>query len=131
MRERTSADRHREVLRADLDRFEDGRGLWSSSEPETAAGERLRADVRAAVAGALTDKQREVVEACFFEGLSQGEVARRLGIAQQVVQKRLYGAPRGGRLVGGAMQRLRTALAPLAPLAPLTPPAPTAPGVPS
>jgi len=72
--------------------------------------EALRDAVRAAVAGALTNKQREVVEAHFFEGLSQGEIARRLGVAQQVVQKRLYGALRGGRLVGGAMARLREAL---------------------
>lgn len=111
MRERIRAERRREVLRADLDRFEEGRGLWDRDVVETAAGDGLRDAVRAAVATALTDKQREVVEACFFEGLSQCEVARRLGIAQQVVQKRLYGAPRGGRLVGGAMQRLRAALA--------------------
>jgi DNA-directed RNA polymerase specialized sigma24 family protein len=115
MRERTRAERRREVLRADLDRFEDGRGLWARVEEESAAGEQRCSAVRAAVAAALTDKQREVVEACFFEGLSQGEVARRLGIAQQVVQKRLYGAPRDGRLVGGAMQRLRAALAAFAP----------------
>ena len=66
--------------------------------------------VRDAVATSLTDKQREVVEAYFFEGLSQGDIARRLGITQQVVQKRLFGAPRGGRLIGGAMHRLRQAL---------------------
>jgi DNA-directed RNA polymerase specialized sigma24 family protein len=115
MSERSRAERRREVLRADLDRFEQGQALWGDREGETAAGETLRDAVRAAVAAALTDKQREVVEACFFEGLSQGEVARRLGIAQQVVQKRLYGAPRGGRLVGGAMARLREALAGFAP----------------
>jgi DNA-directed RNA polymerase specialized sigma24 family protein len=115
MPERIRAERHREVLRADFDRFEDGRGLWGGGEGDAAAGDGLRDAVRAAVATALTSKQREVVEACFFEGLSQGEVARRLGIAQQVVQKRLYGAPRDGRLVGGAMARLREALAAFAP----------------
>ena len=102
------------MLSADLDRFDATRTLWGADE----AAERsdaLRDAVRAAVATALTDKQREVVEACFFEGLSQGEIARRLGVAQQVVQKRLYGAPRGGRLVGGAMARLREALAGLGP----------------
>ena len=115
MSERSRAERHREVLRADLDRFEHGQALWGGREGETAAGERRGEAVRAAVVSALTDKQREVVEACFFEGLSHGEVARKLGIAQQVVQKRLYGAPRGGRLVGGAMQRLRAALSDLRP----------------
>ena len=103
------------MLRADLDRFEEGRGLWAGGADESAAADRLSAAVRAAVTAALTDKQREVVEACFFEGLSQGEAARRLGIAQQVVQKRLYGASRGGKLVGGAVQRLRVALAGFAP----------------
>ena len=47
----------------------------------------------------------------FFEGLSQSEIARRLGVSQQVVQKRLYGAKRGGVIVGGAVAKLREALA--------------------
>lgn len=70
--------------------------------------------VRGAVAAALTGKQRQVVEMYFFEGLSQGEIGRQLGVTQQVVQKRLFGTPRGGRLVGGAISRLRAALKPLA-----------------
>ena len=109
MRPRRMRER-REVLSADLDRYDATRSLWSPDEAPTERDD-LRDAVRAAVATALTDKQREVVEACFFEGLSQGEIARRLGIAQQVVQKRLFGAPRGGRLVGGAISRLREALA--------------------
>jgi DNA-directed RNA polymerase specialized sigma24 family protein len=107
---RRPSDRHRLVLSADLDRLDHGRGLWADGG---GARDALDDAVRAAVAAALTDKQREVVEAHFFEGLSQGEIARRLGVTQQVVQKRLYGAPRGGRLVGGAIHRLRDALAPL------------------
>src|SRR4051812_39058728 len=105
------ANRHRLVEPADLDRLSHERGLWADSAPSPR--DDLARAVRAAVASALTDKQREVVEAHFFEGLSQGEIARRLGITQQVVQKRLFGAPRGGRLVGGAIHRLRDALAPL------------------
>src|SRR5262249_26965244 len=100
-------------------RLDTTRALWSrgpeGGDPQTPPREALCDAVREAVATALTDKQREVVEACFFEGLSQGEIARRLGVTQQVVQKRLYGAPRGGGRVGGAMARLRQALAPLAP----------------
>lgn len=68
--------------------------------------------MREAVATALTDKQREVIEAHFFEGLSQGEIARRLGVSQQVVQKAIHGAARGGKTVGGALRKLREALAP-------------------
>ncbi len=99
----------REVLSGDLDRFDARRSLWLDDAPSRRG---LAEAVREAVATALTDKQREVVEACFFEGLSQGEIARRLGITQQVVDKRLYGATRGGKRVGGAISRLREALAP-------------------
>jgi transposase-like protein len=70
--------------------------------------------VRHAVETALTEKQREAVELHFFEGLSQSEIARRLGVSQQVIQKRLFGDRRGGRLVGGAIATLRQALSPLA-----------------
>lgn len=73
--------------------------------------EDLDEQVRHAVETALTDKQREAIELFFFEGLSQSEIARRLGVSQQVIQKRIYGANRGGVLVGGALAKLREALA--------------------
>jgi RNA polymerase sigma factor (sigma-70 family) len=76
--------------------------------------EHLDEEVRNAVETALTGKQREVVELFFFEGLSQSEIARRLGVSQQVIQKRIYGANRGGVLVGGAIARLRAALSDVA-----------------
>ena len=102
------------MLSADLDRFDTTRALWGAPVDATRARrERLLEAVREAVRSALTARQREVVEACFFEGLSQGDVARRLGITQQVVSKTLHGAPRGGRLVGGALRKLHEALAPL------------------
>lgn len=100
------------VFGADLDRLDETRALWRST-PDSARRDRLRDAVRAAVESALTEKQRRIVEACFFEGLSQGEAARRLGISQQVVSKTLHGATRDGRLVGGALRKLRDALAPL------------------
>jgi RNA polymerase sigma factor (sigma-70 family) len=109
MRPRRKADR-RFVLAGDLDRYAATRSLWVPDDDVRPDRSALRDAVREAVATALTDKQREVVEACFFEGVSQGEIARRLGVTQQVVQKRLFGAPRGGRLVGGAIARLREAL---------------------
>ncbi len=80
----------------------------SDLEPET-----IEIAVRRAVATALTDKQRETVELFFFEGLSQSEIARRLGISQQVVQRRIYGVRRAGVVVGGALARLRQVLAPM------------------
>lgn len=82
-----------------------------STDHETNDREALDSAVRHAVETALTPKQREAVELHFFEGLSQCEIARRLGISQQVVQKRIYGAARGGSVVGGALARLREALA--------------------
>lgn len=109
--ERTRTERG-EVLSADLDRFAVTRGLWTNGAA-ISRHEALCDAVRAAVAEALTEKQREVIEAHFFEGLTQGEIARQLGVSQQVVQKRIYGTLRGGRLVGGAIHRLRQALAPL------------------
>ena len=87
-------------------------GLWTSTE-EPPRRQRVHAAVREAVSSRLTTKQREVVEGYFFEGLSQGELARKLGISQQVVHKRLYGVIRNGRRVGGALAKLREALAPL------------------
>jgi DNA-directed RNA polymerase specialized sigma24 family protein len=110
--ERSSSEpRRRERPRPDLDRFDRSRHLYHDDGND--AGVDVDEAVRRAVETVLTDKQREAVEAHFFEGLSQGEIARRLGVTQQVVQKRIYGAGRGGRTVGGALRKLRDALAPL------------------
>jgi RNA polymerase sigma factor (sigma-70 family) len=110
MRRRTSE--HRLVLGIELDRLDASRALWRDDDPPSHESAVLGHALRAAVADALTDKQREVVEAYFFEGASQGEIARRLGVSQQVVQKRIFGTMRGDKMVGGALARLREALAP-------------------
>ncbi len=99
------------MLRADFDHVPSEAAPWR----DDGADERrdaLAARVRDAVERALTPRQREIVEWHFFEGLSQGEIARRLGVTQQVVQKSLYGVTRRGRPVGGALRRLREALSP-------------------
>lgn len=75
--------------------------------------EAIERAVRDAVASELTEKQREAVEMFFFEGLSQSEIARRTGVSQQVIQKRIFGVARRGAIVGGALAKLRVALAPL------------------
>jgi DNA-directed RNA polymerase specialized sigma24 family protein len=100
----------REVLWSDFDTLSDEQLLWFDGKASTC--EHALSLVRQAVREALSPKQREVVEAYFFEGLSQGQIARRLGIRQQVVHKCLYGVQRGGKRVGGALRRLREVLAP-------------------
>ena len=55
----------------------------------------------------LTPRQREIVNAYFFEGRTETEIAERLGIAQQVVSRHLFGTLRAGRRVGGSMAKLR------------------------
>jgi RNA polymerase sigma factor (sigma-70 family) len=98
---------------ADLDQFDRERHLYHEDTIASETRLQLYDAVRDAIATTLTNKQREAIEAHFFEGLSQGEIARRLGVSQQVVQKRIYGAGREGKTVGGALRKLREALAPL------------------
>ena len=103
----------RTVSWTDFDAFDDQQQLWSFARDEsTGEGDERAALVRNAVRAVLSPKQREAVEAYFFEGLSQDQIAERLGIRQQVVQRRLHGVVRRGRRIGGALARLRTALAP-------------------
>lgn len=92
------------------------KGIWSEllGAEDGATSRDVDQEVRRALSTALTEKQREAVELFFFEGLSQSEIARRLGVSQQVIQKRIYGTQRRGLLIGGALPKLREALAPFA-----------------
>jgi RNA polymerase sigma factor (sigma-70 family) len=80
-------------------------------EPVDPRKERARAEavaqLRTIIASGLTDRQRQIVHAYFFEERTEAEIARDLGIAQQVVSRHLFGALRMGRRVGGAVARLR------------------------
>jgi DNA-directed RNA polymerase specialized sigma24 family protein len=101
----------REVLRANFDHVAHDASLWFDTDPAASdTRDALALRVREVVAQHLTSRQREIVEWHFFEGLSQGDIARRLGVTQQVVQKALYGVTREGRPVGGALRRLRDVL---------------------
>lgn len=111
-----SPSRHRTLYLADLDLLCEEQRLWHGSfESEGGEGGEgsLVEALHTALHEALTDKQREVVELYFFEGYSQHEIARRLGVCQQVVQKRLFGVQRGSRRIGGALSKLRQALLPV------------------
>ena len=103
---------HRLVYTSDIDVYACDADVWWEQEEHQAADatEDLYTALRRALDTELTDKQREAVELFFFEGLSQGEIARTLGISQQVVQKRIYGTHRNGRLIGGALNKLKQAL---------------------
>ena len=65
------------------------------------------AQLRTIIESGLTPRQREIVQAYFFEGRTEAEIAQQLGIAQQVVSRHLFGVLRAGRRVGGAMAKLR------------------------
>ena len=84
--------------------------LVSADVDDAAAAEEreeLFALLRELVATGLTARQREIVDLFYRDGLSQGEIAARLGITQQVVSKQLFGVVRDGRRIGGAIRRLR------------------------
>ena len=65
------------------------------------------AQLRTIIESDLTPRQREIVQMYFFDGRTEADIAKELGIAQQVVSRHLFGALRAGRRVGGAMAKLR------------------------
>ena len=84
------------------------------AEDETEERKAARAEaveiLRLVISTRLTERQRQIVELHYLEGLSQVEVAERLGISQQTVSRQLFGVVRSGAKVGGAMKRLRAVL---------------------
>jgi len=80
------------------------------SESRKAARSEAVALLRVVISNRLTERQRQIVELHYLEGLSQQEVATRLGISQQTVSRQLFGVLRAGNRVGGALKRLRAIL---------------------
>lgn len=98
------------------------RGFSDQDHPFYEESEELRArqerDARArsmreqlikVMSAELTRPQRAVVELSFFEGLNQRQIAERLGMSQQTVSQHLHGKSRNGKVVGGALRKLRKA----------------------
>ena len=92
-------------------------GPWAGVPPEDAAEARLRVSEEMRLVlhvmvmdAALTARQRKILELYYFEGLTQVEVARAIGITQPTVLQHLQGKKRGGRYVGGALSKLRKAI---------------------
>ncbi len=111
---------YRLLLTEKLDLYASSQSLWGTvpaaeavelqDPPQESNQDRLTQALHHAIESLLTDKQREAVFLFFFEGLSQGDIARRLGVSQQVVQKHIYGTVRNGRRIGGALRKLHEAL---------------------
>ena len=87
--------------------FETTFGDGCDADDATTARDEMLELLRELVATKLTDRQRQIVELFYTDGLTQAEIAARLGITQQVVSKQLFGVLRDGRRIGGAIRRLR------------------------
>ena len=90
--------------------YEDPEDLAARHERAESA-KALLPELQAIIDEVLTERQRQVVNLHFFEQLNQRQIAETLGIAQQSVRERLYGKVRRGRVVGGALRKLRKACA--------------------
>ena len=92
-------------------------GLLAGEPSEGAAEARLRVNEEMGLIlhvmvleAALTKIQRQVLELYYFEGRKQVDIAMALGISQPTVSQHLRGKKRGGRHVGGALNKLRKAI---------------------
>ncbi|MFO0662230.1 MAG: sigma factor-like helix-turn-helix DNA-binding protein [Polyangiaceae bacterium] len=110
--ERRDTDSRAQLCADVRDEFQPASECVAADESMFDFDDALERAVRDAVASVLTQRQRLLIELHFFEGRSQGEIARELGVTQQVIQKQIYGVIRSGRRVGGALAKLRQALAP-------------------
>jgi len=63
--------------------------------------------LRQAMDERLTERQRDTLSMFFFEGYTQVEIAKLLGISQPTVHQHVSGKLRRGRRVGGGIQKLR------------------------
>ena len=112
--QRPPASRRELLVRGEVFDRRPGSLFESALDPEEGIGtasdavrDEMLALLRELVATKLTTRQREIVELSFTDGLTQAEIAARLGITQQVVSKQLFGVVRDGRRIGGAIRRLR------------------------
>ena len=88
-----------------------GEPLEDAAEARLRVAEELGLVLHAMVVdAALTKRQRKILELYYFEGRTQIEVARALGITQPSVVQHLLGKKRGDRYVGGALNKLRNAI---------------------
>lgn len=83
----SNARARRQVVRIDaMPEIEDFAGADMTPDPERATGDRLEFERIRALMGDLPERCRQVVELRKLDGLSQREVAQRLGITETIVE---------------------------------------------
>ncbi len=100
-----------------LCQFSEEQSLWHEAPEDAEYRIRLRNYVKEAmptirklISKVLTERQRDIVRLYFFEQKTQYEVAEILGISVSNVSQHLFGKRRGGKVIGGAIPRMRKEL---------------------
>ena len=87
--------------------------LWNQSPSDEytrarqAKRQKVLKQIRQIVSKELTGRQNDCVQLYFYEGKTQEEIGCILGISRRVVSQHLFGVTRGGRKVGGAVNKIR------------------------
>jgi RNA polymerase sigma factor (sigma-70 family) len=102
---------------SNLERVPAERALWYETDVDRARKQAMRdfykevsPAVNTIIEGALTRRQREIVQLYYIHGKTQEDIASILSVKQSTVSRHLFGTSRGGRKVGGAIPKLRKAI---------------------
>jgi DNA-binding CsgD family transcriptional regulator len=97
-----------------LGNFCESDGLYSTDYQKTDElldlVDELNERIREIITVRLTDRQREVMELLYYHGLTQTEVALRLGLCQPTIHKTTSGNldyKNGGKRYGGALKKIK------------------------
>jgi DNA-binding CsgD family transcriptional regulator len=97
-----------------LGNFCENDGLYSADYKKTDElldlVDELNAKIREIIETRLTDRQREVMGLLYYDGLTQTEVAVKLGLCQPTVHKTVSGNldyKNGGKRYGGAIKKMQ------------------------
>jgi len=69
--------------------------------------ESVRPSVDQLIEAELTERQREVLKLYYFYNKTQEDIAAILNLSQSTVSRHLFGTPRSGKKIGGAIPKLR------------------------
>jgi len=97
--------------------FSEEHSLWHETEEDAASRRLLResvAEIMPLIAEVmdevLTDRQRDIVRLYFMEQRTQQEIAELLEISVPSVSQHLFGKRRAGKVIGGAIPKIRKRL---------------------